>query len=993
MSEELRIQLFGGLSISQHGTLVGGFISSKVPALLAYLAVTRRAHSRESLAALLWGELADADAKNNLRQALSNLRKFFGPYLLVTREAVQFNEDASFFLDTQVFSQALEAGDLAAAAALYQGEFLAGFQVREATAFEEWVLFQQVQWHEQAMRVLGELTVYFTGQGEYPQAIDAANRLLALDPWREEAHRQVMLLQARSGQYSAAMAQYQACRAILRREFDADTSRETAALYERIRNALHTPRHNLPAPVTGFVGREDEMTKIRHLLASPEARLITILGPGGVGKTRLALETAAACQMMFLDGVWFIPLGSDSSPTRDHLVIAIAEALGCVLSDEDPPTQQLATFLRSKELLLVVDNLEDWLDAVAVFSDLLVQAPEIKVLATSRQRLDLQAEQVFYLEGLATGDASQLEAEPPAASRLFVQRARRLQPDFTPSAKERAAIYRIGHLVGGLPLGIEMAASWVHQFPCAEIAVQIQASLDFLKTAYRDTSPRHASLRGVFDWSWEQLSPTEQSAFRRLAVFSGPFSRQAAYQAAATASDILAVLVDKSLLWRRGDLFQMHEVARQFGLEKLEQAVEAQNIVQRHARYYADWLARQQTRLLSSEQQNALAEIACEYENARQAWEWLVSGGDVAGIAAALGGLYHFLAIRSRFIEALEMFGSARQALQSQVKDGGLATLTYYRLQAREGRFLSFLSHFDQANERLLDCLKPLRDLDASDEVAFVLGHLGGTARMQGNLEKAEQYLEECLELRRQTGNLPGQAVALLELAGVAFMAAEYATACERCLAGLAIAEQCGDQQTQAHMLTGLSLSCRELGDLGQALAYGQRAAVVYEALEDRYGVIQAALTLGELSRQLGEYEQAREHCQKAIQVSGEISHRSGEADGHYRLGQIEADCGDLPTAQHHQMSALELAQACHELPLMYDTLFEIACLLEKNNAESEALLIQTWLQNQPETSGQTLGKIANRLSQLPPEAVASAAQTAQTMSQDDLIQFAQAHR
>ncbi|GAB4263109.1 MAG: BTAD domain-containing putative transcriptional regulator [Candidatus Promineifilaceae bacterium] len=986
MTKQLAINLFGGLEIKLNGIPVEGFISSKVPALLVYLAVTRRAHQRDTLSTLLWGEMGDTEARRNLRQALSNLRKFFASFLLISQESVQFNPGTSCYLDTDAFDHALETGDLPTATKLYRGNFLAGFRIRQSPEFEEWVLTQQIQYHERAMRAFQDLCDAYTGRGEYSLAIDTANRVLALDPWREEAHRRLMLLQARAGQYTAALAQYRTCATILQSEFGAPPSRETRRLYERILAASQAPRHNLPGAVTGFVGRTAELAEIRRLLASPNIRILSILGPGGVGKTRLALEAAAACETLFLNGVWFVPQDRDVPPTRNHLILALAEVVGCPLTGDRPPAHQLVEFLQSKELLLVVDNLEEWLEPAAWFSELLAQAPEVKILATSRQRLNLQAEQVYHLEGLPSEDPAKPKEEAPAIQ-LFIRRARRMQPSFTPSVTDFVAISHICQLVGGLPLGIELAAAWVSQMSCAEIATQIEASLDFLQSTYRDSLPRHTNLRGVFEWAWERLTAEEQAIFRTLAVFSGPFSRQMALDVAGTPPSILATLVDKSLLWQRADLYQLHEFARQFGLEKLRLAGRLEAAQAGHARAYATWLACQCARLVGKEQADALSEVAREFANVRQAWFWLVGSADVAGLVEAMEGVYHFLAIRSRFFEGLEMFSAARQAIEGRLDDSPQTALAYCRLQSREGRFLAYLSRTAESNDRLLTSLSWLQSLNAPEETAYVLGTLGSNARVLGNLEQAKSYLRESLALYRQTGNLRRQAVAWLDLAGVSFMAADYAEAREGCLAGLDAAELSGDQQTQAHLLTGLSLCCRELGMLEDALAYGSRATMLYETLEDRYGVVQSTLSMGELNRQMGNLEQARQDCCRAVQVSQEIGFRSGVADGHYRLGQIAGSCGEWESALEHQWAAVEMAQECGELPLVLDALYEIAEILWKVAADDRALALMVWLKNQPECSGQTVGRIKVLFSNLPPEMAATAIQAAQSQLPEEILQ------
>ena len=288
----------------------------------------------------------------------------------------------------------------------------------------------------------------------------------------------------------------------------------------------------------------------------------------------------------------------------------------------------------------------------------------------------------------------------------------------------------------------------------------------------------------------------------------------------------------------------------------------------------------------------------------------------------------------------MEAFDAVRLALQPLAATDPAARLTYAKATARAGRFLSFLSRFAEARTLLQESLAVFRDLGERVEMAFALNHLGGTARQEGDLALAERYLEECLDLRRATGNQPGQAVALLELAGVAFMRADYERTRDRCQEGLAVAETSGDLQTIAHLLTGLSLSYRELGQLPQALGYGQRSQAIYQELDDQYGQMQAALTLGELSRQMGQLAEARQFCQQAVQLAQEIGDRSGEADGHYRLGQIAVGLEKRGEALEHLRLALELGSEIQDTPITLDALLEIGCLLVgPDDARAAAIL------------------------------------------------------
>ncbi len=972
---KLEICLFGGLRVLVDDQAVTTFMSAKAPALLAYLAATGRVQRRDELAALLWGEMPEADAKNNLRQVLTNLRRCVDPFLIITRETVEMNPAAPYCLDVARFETLLttattltpdeRTAQWQTATDLYTGDFLAGFFVSDAPAFEEWLVAQRAHYRARALYLLHALTQTHLDQGSYAQAIHSATRLLALDEWREEAHGQLMLALARSGQRSAALAQYKRCRQLLQTELGVEPAVETTALYERLKTALAAPRHNLPAAITGFVGRTEEIAALRRLLVAPETRLLTILGPGGIGKTRLALEVAAACEPTFLNGVWFTSLAAVQQNDANGLALALTDALGCTLAGPATPQAQLLTFLQQRELLLILDNMEIMTGAAPWLSDLLVKAPGVTILATSRERLNLQAEQLYPLVGLPVPPTAATDSHSFAAVQMFTQCVRRVQPDFVTTPEELTAIIQICRTLQGLPLAIELAAAWAHQLSCAEIATEIERNLDFLATTRGDVPPRQRTLRALFDWSWQRLSREEQSVFRQLALFHGPFTRQAAAAVTNSPFPVLAALVNKSLLWRRGTTYQLHEVMRHFAGEKLAESGAATTVQARHAAYYGNLLAQQEGRLKSHEQKQALLEIDQEVENVRAAWQWLVDQRNVQGIATALGGFYHFLLLKSWFREGVTALQRARQALQAVAATDAQAELTCQRLMVRTARFHSSLAQYTEAQRLLAAGLTSLRQLAATDEIAFTLGHIGGTARMQGDLERAELYLQECFALRRQLADHWGEAVALLDLAGVAHMREAYVMARSYCEEGLRAAEQAGDMQITTHLLTGLSITHRQLGDYGQAEQFGQRSLVNYEELGDQYGIMQATLTLGELNRQLGHDQAAQQLFTHAVSVAQEIGDRSGEADGYYGLGQIMLKLGSGEQAMAHLRQALTLAHEIQETLLVQNILLEIACLLADSDAVHAGQVL-TFLVNHSQLSDQRRAHAAAALQRLP---------------------------
>lgn len=642
----LNLRLLGKPEVKLGEIPVTGFISSKAQACLFYLAVTGTSHARESLAGLFWGEMPAQQASKNLRNVLSNLRALVGDYLRITRYDVAFDRDAEYRLDVEQFMSALgddvfkqDLQHLHRAVELVQGDFLEGFYAGDALGFEEWALGRRSLLNGLMVQTLHTLVVKHLEREEYAAGIEYANRLLAIEPWREETHRHLMLLYVRSRQRSAALAQYEVCRRILRAELHSEPLAETSALYERIFSAAAPPPHNLPPQLTPLIGREKELAQIATEMNNPAAQLITLVGPGGIGKTRLALYAAERCtdpetmlDAPFVDGVFLIPLadalmaGEDG---RGTLFQTIADTLGVKLKSALPAQAQLLNYLRDKKMLLLLDNFEHFVPEARALSDLLRFAPHVRVVVTCRVRLNLKHEYLLEIGGLEypaqRGLTPQAMLEYSGVS-LFVASARRAQPLFQLDESNAEGVARICELVEGAPLGIELAASWLRMLTPDEIVNEIESNMDFLATTAQDTPERHRSLRSVFEYSWALLSPSEQKMFRSLAVFYGGFDREAAAHVAGASLPALAGLVDKSLLRRSAaGRYAIHELLHAYAREKLAEDVDNERVRDAHCRYFAELLARHQAQLQSEDVSDALSALSAERENVRAAWNWAVS--------------------------------------------------------------------------------------------------------------------------------------------------------------------------------------------------------------------------------------------------------------------------------------------------------------------------------------------------------------------------------
>ena len=561
---QLRLRFLGGMSIGQEEHSFSDGLAGKALALMCYLVVTSEAQARGSLAGLLWSDFPEHRARSNLRDILSMLRRTpLAPFVQTSRRLVAFNSDLPHWLDTAEFQKGVhqsiqvrpvDPAGLETAIEQYRGEFLAGFHVPRAALFEEWVTVQRQQMHLLAVEALQQLVDFHLDAGSFEAGTTHARHLLTMDTWREETHRTLMLLLLLNGQHNAAVKQYQECRQILADELGVIPSKETQTLYENILKQIETTppedrmhivplesphpgpvSHNLPGQVTLFIGREDEQRAIDNFLSDLTNRLITILGVGGIGKTRLALvvgeRQVRAIQRdggyRFPDGVFFVPLQAVESPTE--IVPALCQALGFQPSDEGRAgrsiERQLLDYLRRKRLLLIVDNFEQLLNGVGILAKIHRSAPEVHLLVTSRQKLALQGERLYPLHGMPCPDSTEqvikserLLADYSAAD-LFTATARRVRPDFHLHENEVSSLIRICHLVDGLPLAVELAAGWTNLLPLAGIAAEIEQSLSFLESDLRDLPDRHRNMEAVFDVSWGRLSTAEQALFCNCVFF------------------------------------------------------------------------------------------------------------------------------------------------------------------------------------------------------------------------------------------------------------------------------------------------------------------------------------------------------------------------------------------------------------------------------------------------------------------------------------------
>ncbi len=998
---ELQILLFGPPRVEYGGETIR-MNKRKSLALLAYLGVTAAAHSRDALSTLLWPESDPTSSRVSLRQTLSDLRRNLGDgYLITDRQNVALNWAADIGVDVREFEGQLTAfrnhghSDdtvcseceplLHKAVALCRGEFLAGHTLRDSASFDEWQLFQAEYLRRRLATTLEKLVIYHGDRQEYVAALDYARRWLAQDLLHESAHRALMRLYVAMGQPSAALRQYASCVQALAKELNVPPTEETTALHDAIRQSptrsvmptapdhldtqlRHGPAyatdpvtpHNLPAQIHPLIGRAEEIKEVFHLLDQPDCRLLTIVGAGGMGKSSLALTVARRRLEHCPDGVFHVSLAG--TPHADLLPAAIADALDLTqaIVSGDTQRERLFNFLRTKSALLILDNFEH-LEAGAVFlSDLLQHTQHLKLLVTSRVRLNLQDEWLFPLVGLAFPDTSTAETTGGyAAMELFAHAASRLRPAFSLD-DEWPDVAAICRLAEGMPLAIELASTWVRVMSCAEIVAELQRDLGFLSAAPRDAAPQHQSLRAVFLQSWRQLSEPQQRILRRLAVFRGGFTRTAAEEVTDATHIALAHLIDRSLIRRQpSGRFDMHALMRQFAAEQLAQdPVEQEQTLARHCTHYARrlsgmywFLAVSEKKILLGQEIETYRQIVADIDNVRTAWQWAVVHKDWTALRQMMNTLaYHYLEYggleegRQAFDAAVAAF-ALTSTPPSDIDAGIVGSLllrrawltrpewgdeTYFlcrqsiELLRRAGRdsqedLALGLQHSssaalhrgvpEQCSELLAEALAIFRQLDHGPGIGYILRHQGLMAYTWGRPGLAERALSEALtQLELFSEPL---AVVAQHWLGIAYMLqGRYRQAEEMMKGALARLQRGQPSQSAAYILRNLGDLKAAMGDLPLAQAYFANAAAQFKYVghgwEDATALVWSP---GDIARVLGDFAEAERLISSALDATRHLRIWLRVATNLYRLGKLRGDQGQHIEAETLLHEALSLAR------------------------------------------------------------------------------------
>ena len=887
--------------------------------LLALLALRRGWVARSELAALFWPDQPRPLAQTNLRKALHFARMLpWAGALEVQGGAVRF----AVATDLHDIDQALREGRTAAALELCRGELLDGMDELSNAAWTDWLDAERAQ----HVRRLHELTRARLAQlRSDPSAVAAfARNLLDADPLDEDAVVELLAAQRELGAFDEQRDTYRAFALRLEEELGVAPSQRVAS---QLRAAA------VPA-ADGFIGRARELDQLAALLARDECRLLTVAGPGGVGKSSLLKHALKRLERDFADGALWIAL--DDLSDAEQATARIAAELKLAPAAQQDLLAFVCEQLQPRQLLLVLDNAEHLAGLPRLLQRLLGAAPLLKICTTSRERLQLHGERLLTLHGLSlpAAQAGDNELLASDAARLFVAGAAAAQPDFD-ARKEAVAIGELVHAVGGLPLAILLAAHWVRLLPVAEIAAELERSLDVLDSGDEgEERPEHRSMRATFERSWQMLATREQQVLGALSVFVGSFSRQAAHEVAGAALPLLAALADKSLLQMPpGGRCSLHPLIRQFAAGKLDADSHAV-AQQRHAEWFHRLLAQQG---VATDDARVCDQIEAELENCRAAWRWAVAQRAGAALAASSTALQRFFELRGRATEGAALLLDALSAATA----GGLAPVHAAELHCALAQLQYRQYRLDDAADSARAGIKAARASARRDALARCLVVLGACHSRRGRDPEARRFFERALVTARSANAPRTVAAALGHLATIDKALGDFDRAHERSLEVLAMQRELGDWAGVAARLNMLAHLHQQRGEWGPARERLDEALAVCE----RHGITFARphllFNLANACYMSGDLQESQRAGQQALEAARATGDRGVETTALLHLTRVTVKGGDCTAARGLLREAIALAEATGSAPVQLDALFCYAELVaaEGDGARAAALL------------------------------------------------------
>ncbi len=892
---KLIFSLLGRLKIEHRQLGVITLTNRKAIGLLAYLLIELdHAHSREFLLSLLWPDFPTAAAQNNLRVTWAQLQKALGtsasdeqPHLIGDRLTLRFNPLSDHELDVARFNTLIEAcrlpphpdaGDsteyaawLTQAIDLVRGDFLEEFSLGDCLQFDDWLTLQREHIRVQVISVLEQIAAFHEHAGQLAEAERYIRRLIKYEPLNESAYRQLMRVLARADQRAAALDAYETCRRMLATELGLAPAVETVRLAEQIRGLApfesHSTHSALPPVLTRFFGRQPESARLVDLLSRRTVRLVTLAGPGGVGKTRLAIEVAHRMAGVFAQDMCFVELAGvvDERSVDD----AVAAALHLPTSTGHSSTSTIVEYLRDKTMLLVLDNCEHLVEACArLVQTLSYAAAGLTVLTTSCIPLHLDEEHVVRVEPFAIPAINGQERLTVAdalsfdAIQLFTNRASQALLHFTLTDANVLAVARICQQLDGIPLAIEIAAAQVRALPIEAIADRLGQRFTWLNRQVGDTLPRQRTLHTLIDWSYGLLGEHERSLLCQLAVFAGGWTLEAAEAISVPGepcAELLAELVDHSLVVFGSDVerrrYTMHETIRQFAQEQLHGSNQEADAQERHARYYAELVSRAAENRTGQPFPERLQTVVNDHDNLRQAFEWLLAHDreQALVLVAQLGTDLNFWELGGFFQEGRRWL---QRALEQTEQPVSIQRARALLAAANLSSAISDIEYGLQCARQAQQLFQQLGDQRGEIDARLRYCDMAGLAGLDTNLQT---QAEEALRMAEQSSYNFGIAKARRILGSIAYDADMSETALQYHLPSVALWRELGNPFELANALNNLAVVLLEIGEYVAAKQAFEETREIFQSLGYQRGIATAIHNLGETAQKMGEYVSARE--------------------------------------------------------------------------------------------------------------------------------------
>lgn len=927
---------------------------TKPCSLLLYLACRGDWVSRNELAFLYRPDEPDVEALKYLRKLIFRARQFSWA------EGFEAQDTRLRWLvasDVQVFSRAFEDKRWSDALDAYQGPLLQSFSLPDAPGFEAWLELERDNLASKWKIAASHCAEALQQQGKLAEAGVWLARLLEHDPLDEDTLQTYLQILQASGERRRAREAYAAFCKTLKRELDAEPLETTQALADSIQResnevvSVTAPvpseqRHNLPAHTTRFIGRTRELELLARYLAKPERRLVTLLGLGGTGKTRLALESASQHVTNFTDGVWFVPLAGVSASSL--LAPSIANTLGLNLTGSEPHDAQLADYLRNKHLLLLLDNLEHLTAGALLLETLLEAAPNLKLLITSQVALELPGEWLFDLEGLDYPPADhEDELEGFDAVKLFINRAERLSSNFVATGTTLGAIARLCRQVEGMPLALELAATWTRSLGVSELVKRLEHNFTLLVTQAKDRPERHRNLVGVLDYTWGNLGPDEQGVLAKLSLFRGGFTLEAAEAVADAHLGLLLRFINHALVRRNpSGRFDLHELVRHYLAERLEASAKTQ-AVGAFYHFFAGVLTQRERALKEGAEKTVLRELDSDTENLRLAWQWAAEKNAPASLHQMAECLYFLLDTKGWYREGADLFETAVERLAA-VANPPATQDTVAPLLSYQGYFEFRLGQLEKAKHTLERSLNALGSRPAAK--GFVHHYLGVLAFLAGDNEGAQERYHQALACYQQVHDRWSMAKTHNNLGVVADTLGAYEDAMHWYRLSLDASREAGHVRGVASALVNLGVTFENLGQLDEAAKHYQESLEAYREVHDVRGEAASLTNLGHLAERNQAFAEAKAYYQQSVILKRKLGDPVITAISLTNLGDVQLTLGDTQQALAAFREALDLTHQAQALPYALRVIWSYAKLYAKECNWPCALYLANFLVGAPES-------------------------------------------